>query len=287
MSWLRYVQLQSVNRLPHEGRELLGKEIHITVKRDGENVPLRLDENDQTHISSHNFDVAENDIQNRMKAVPEYKKAIELLLDEKHQWHTDCILYGELLKEISPTRIEPKRVKTHWILFDIFNRTEGKFMNYTAVYQKAYHFKIPVVALLDVIAPKSLDELNEKIAGYLKWCKTHKKEGIVGKCYNEGIFFKEKIDLPKRPKLIKPNKSDIEYPPMPYEKVLRALQHSYDELGEENYKNKVKAMPIIARHFNAEAQEHYYKVPSNLYSHYINIPIEQIRAKPQTEEKSQ
>jgi hypothetical protein len=281
--WQRYTQLEPIKRLDNEGRELLGKEIYVTLKRDGENVSLWLDDTDQVHISSHNNEVADNDIQSRMKLVPEYKKAIELLLDEKNTWHSDCILYGELLKTISPTRIEPKRKRTHWIIFDIYNKADGKYMDYTALYQRAYHFKIPIVGLLDVIAPKSLEELEEKITGYMKWCKSHKKEGIVGKCYNTGVFFKQKIDLPKKPKLEKPQKSEIEYPMMPEDKILRALQHSFDELGEEAYKDRTKAMPVIARHISAEASEHYYNVPKNFYNYYINTPIEQVRAKPQND----
>ena len=282
--WQRYTQLEPIKRLDNEGRELLGKEIYVTLKRDGENVSLWLDDTDQVHISSHNNEVADNDIQSRMKLVPEYKKAIELLLDEKNTWHSDCILYGELLKTVSPTRIEPKRKRTHWIIFDIYNKADGKYMDYTALYQRAYHFKIPIVGLLDVIAPKSLEELEEKIAGYMKWCKSHKKEGIVGKCYSTGVFFKQKIDLPKKPKLEKPQKSEIEYPMMPEDKILRALMHSYDELGEEKYKSKSIAMPVIARHIATEAQEHFYKTPQNFYSWYINTPIEQVRPKPKTEE---
>lgn len=277
--WQRYMELEPIKRLDNEGRELLGKEICITIKRDGENVSPWLDETDQTHISSHNNEVADDNIQSRFKLTPEYSKAVELLLDEKNTWHNDCILYGELLKEISPTRIEPKRKKTHWILFDIYSKTQGKYMDYVLIYQKAYHFKIPIVGLLDVIAPKSLDELNEKIEGYKKWCKKHKREGIVGKCYNSGIFFKEKIDLPKRPKLEKPQKSDIIYPPMPEEKILRALQHAFDEVGESNWKIVKIAMPVVARHIATEAQEHYYSTPQNFYRWYTDTPIEKIKEK--------
>ena len=99
------------------------------------------------------------------------------------------------------------------------------------------------------------------------------------------IYAKEKVDLPKKPKLEKPQKSEINYPTMPDDKILRALQHSYDELGDENYRNKSIAMPVIARHIATEAQEHYYSVPKSFYNWYINTPIDQVRPKPQTEEK--
>lgn len=279
--WQRYVQLEPIKRLMYEGRELLGKTVYITEKRDGENVSLWLDDLDIVHISSHNNEDADNDIQNRIKLTPEWKHIVDLLLDEKHTWHNDCILYGELLKCISPTRIEPVRKKTHWILFDIYSKTENVFMDYVLVYMKGYHFHIPVVKLLDTIIPTDMNTFFDKVKEYKTWCKRHRREGIVGKCYEGKTFFKEKIDLPDKPKLVKPAKSEINYPPMPEEKVLRALQHSYDELGEEAYKDKVKAMPVIARHIAAEAQEHYFAPPKNFYGFYINTPIEQVRAKPQ------
>jgi hypothetical protein len=279
MLWQRYVELEPVKRLLNEGRELLGKTIYVTEKRDGSNVSLWLDETDILHISSHNMEVADKDIQNRMKNVPEYKKIIDLLMDEKYQWHNDCIVYGELLQNISPTRIECKRKNLHWIMFDIYSKTSESFHDYNSMYQKGYHFKIPVVHLIDIFIPTSLDDLYVSIEKYKKWCARHRREGIVGKCYNNKIFFKEKIDLPKKPKLEKPQKSDIIYPPMPEDRILRALQHSYDELGEDNYKNKSLAMPIIARHIATEAREHYYNVPQNFYSWYVNTPMEKIKEK--------
>jgi hypothetical protein len=273
--WQRYMELEPIKRLDNEGRELLGKEIYITIKRDGENVPIWLDETDQVHISSHNNEVADNDIQSRFKATPEYKKAVELLLDEKNQWHNDCILYGELLKLVSPTRIEPKRKRTHWILFDIYSKTEGKYMDYTLIYQKAYHFKIPIVGLLDVIAPKSLEELEEKIVGYKKWCKSHKKEGIVGKCYSDNIYFKEKIDLPKKPKLEKPQKSEIVYPPMPQDRIDRAIQHAIDQVGVDNWKIVKIAMPIVAVQLETEGREHFFNTPRNMYQIYLDTLVDE------------
>jgi hypothetical protein len=158
-NWMRYTSLEPVKRLRYDGRELLGKTLTSTVKRDGENVSIWLDEYDTPHIASHNGEEAEPDIQNRMKATPEYLKAVELIKDEKNQWHNDCILYGELMKTISPTRIEPKHKNIHWIMFDIWSKPERRYMDYTLVYQKGYHFKIPVVELVDTFIPLSLEEL--------------------------------------------------------------------------------------------------------------------------------
>jgi len=186
---------------------------------------------------------------------------------------------GEHIKwnNVSPTRIEPRRKHIHWILFDVYDADAERYMPYNWVYQLAYHYKIPIVRIVDEFIPMSERELFDKIEEAKKWCKRHRREGIVGKDYSSQVFFKEKIDLPKRPKLERPKKKP-EYPPMPEDRIIRALQHAFDEVGEENWKDKAVAMPVVARHVAAEAEEHNYDRPRNIYSYYVNIPLETIRA---------
>ncbi len=273
--WQKYLDLEPIRRLKNEGRELLGQPIILTEKRDGENVSLWLNENLEPHISSHNLIDASPDIITRFKTTPDYTKAVQLLKDET-DFQNHFILYGELLKTVSPTRIEPKRKHVHWILFDIYDLTQKKYLSYNAIYQKAYHYKIPVVRQIDYFIAANMEELDFTIQQTLKWCKRHRREGIVGKDYINQTFFKEKIDLPDKPKL--PHKQQLpQYPLMPQERIIRALQHAYDEIGEANWKNVKVAMPIVAKHFNAEAREHCFSVPRQIYQIYLNTPIEQIR----------
>lgn len=277
MKWQKYPELEPIRRLRYEGRELLGKRLYLTEKRDGQNVSLWLNDQDEVKISSHNLEEASPDIISRMKTVPEYNKVTELLKDEKNSYEHDYIAYGELLLHVSPTRLEPRRKYLHWILFDIFDCEADRFLGYNHVYQKAYHFKIPVVRVVDFFIPDSLDELTAKIKEALKWCRRHRREGLVGKNFKEQIFFKEKVDLPKLPKTRKFGEKP-QLPEMPQERILRALQHAYDEIGDnEDWKNKRIAMPIVARHIATEAREHYYSPPRNFYKHYIETPIENLK----------
>jgi ATP-dependent RNA circularization protein (DNA/RNA ligase family) len=276
IKWQKYYDLEPIKRLKNEGRELLGKRITITEKRDGENVSIWLNKTNSVHISSHNLEVASEDIIGRLKETFEYKKIIELLIDEKTFNH-NYIVYGELIKRVCPTRIEPPKKHVCWILFDIYDCKEQRYLEYTLLYQKAYHYKIPIVKLLDEFIPTSLEEIETKITEYKKWCKRHRREGIVGKNYSDQIFFKEKIDLPKIPKLkhIEPNQ--IQYPPMPQDRILRALQHAFDEVGEEKWKNVKISMPIVAKHFQIEAKEHNFASPRNMYQLYLNTSLELIK----------
>jgi hypothetical protein len=273
-NWCSYKDLEPIRRLRNEGRELLGKTITLTEKRDGENVSVWLNPKGEIGISSHNLCEASSDIVNRFKATNEYSKT-KLLLQTELGFHHEYILYGELLKEVGPTRIEPKHKKIQWIIFDVWDCELKRYISYTQLYQLAFHYKIPVVKVVDFFIPTSEEELNAKIATLMKWCRKHRREGIVGKDYENQVFFKEKIDLPKLPKL--PRDPQVQLPSMTQEKIIRALQHAFDEVGEANWKNTKIAMPIVAKHFEIEAKEHNFNTPRNMYQLWINTPIEQLK----------
>jgi len=205
--------------------------------------------------------------------MPEYPKIVELLNDE---YQGNIIVYGEMLYRVGPTRIEPKRKNLHWVLFDIYDVDAERYMPYNWVYQLAYHYKIPMVRIVDDFIPQSDGELFAKIEEAKTWCKRHRREGVVGKDYSNQVFFKEKIDLPKRPKL-KQSQTKPQYPPMPEEKIMRALQHAFDDVGEENWKDVKIAMPIVARHISTEAREHFYESPKNMYRYYVETSIDCLR----------
>lgn len=273
-SWKKYYELEPIRRLRNEGRELIGKTITLTEKRDGENVSIWLNPKCETKVSSHNIAEASEDILNRFKATAEYSKAIDLLNSELKGYHKEYVLYGELIAERGPTRIEPKHKKLQWVLFDAWDVNEKRYLSYTQLYQLAYHYKIPVVKVVGFFIPTCYEDLAVKTSELMKWCRRHRREGIVGKDYESQVFFKEKIDLPKLPKL--PKQPTIQLPPMPTEKIIRALQHAYDEVGAAEWKNVKVAMPVVAKHIEIEAKEHNYATPRNYYWYYTNTPLEQV-----------
>lgn len=278
VGWVKYPDLEPAKRLRNEGRELLGQLIWFTEKRDGENVSLSLDlEGAGTIISSHNQEIADDDIQSRFVATPEFEKAENLLI-EQAQYRHHLVLYGELLKTVSPTRIEPRRKHVHWVLFDIYDLDEKRFWSWNQCYMICYHHHIPFVQRVTSTIPASLEDLQAEIKQCLKWCRRHRREGVVGKVYeNPQIFFKEKIDLPELPKIPRPGR--VELPVMDEHTCLRALQHAFDEVGEEKWKDRAVVMPIVAKHFGVEAREHNFDTPRNMYQLYLETPVEKLVVK--------
>lgn len=278
IKWRKY-NLDNWQRLKYEGRELLGKEILLTEKRDGSNISIWLDKNGNTRVSSHNLKEAETKLSNKVRGTKEFPKIEEYLKNELNFNH-HYIAYGELMaKGKSPTRIEPSRKRDRWILFDIWDVDNNRFLDYTLIYQCAFHFKIPIVRVLKTISSTTMKELKQELEEILIWCKKHKREGVVGKVYKEKeqIFFKAKIDLPKIKRIKRHQRPKL--PQMPEEKIIRAMQHAWDEMGEDEtkWKDKRIAMPIIARHVSTEAREHFYSTPKNIFNYYLNTPLKAIK----------
>ena len=147
----------------------------MTEKRDGSNISLWIDDNNEVHISTHNLENADENFSKIMKETKEYKKIIELLQSGK-QFNEDFICYGELIqKGLGATRIEGKHSSTKWVLFDIWGNNAQRYMPYNYIFQRAFHFKLPIVKAVNIICPKNLDDLKQSINETLLWCKKHKK----------------------------------------------------------------------------------------------------------------
>ena len=312
--WQRYIELECVKRLEEEGRELLGEIVYVFPKRDGENVSLWLEENVKVepekkmiHVSSHNMVNADPKMIYRVSNTPEYPNALELLRSEWMNFGKNLVLYGELVnKGKGPTRIEPAHKYAHWYLFDIYDIDAKSYLPYTLVYQMAYHYKLSLVEATETFTPWKMEDLSPKIEEWKTWAKRHKREGVVGKVYKNGrlIGFKEKIDLPDLPPIPRNILEKATFPPMPEDRILRALQHSWDELMSSIFKetaikdermvtpaqrlyfetkvwqDKARAMPIIAKHIATEGREHHFSPPKNIFEIYLNTDIAKIREHP-------
>lgn len=274
----KYSSLDHRRNLRYDGRELIGEHIILTEKRDGQCVPIWVNENNEVIIGSRNKMVAASNIQARMRSTPEWPKVQEFILEEKNTYNHPIVVYGELDKKISPTRCEMRKKHLHYTLFDIWDINTERYIGYNWIYQRGSHFNIPVVRIVDEFIVKSIEHLDGKLEEAIDWSKRHHREGVVGKCYRKQIMFKHKRDLPKRKKVRDDDDDKPQLPPMPPEKCFRALLNAFVEVGEENWSDVSIAMPVVANHFSAEASEHFFRRPKDLYRWYKDIPVEDLKA---------
>jgi len=289
--WRKYHSLDPIRRLRYAGRELLGKKLFITVKRDGECVNPWLNSEGNVVVGSRGQPVAASDIQNRMKNTPEWDKVQDMLKSELEDYRSRLQPYGELLKHVSPTRIEPKRKHIHWIMFDIWDLDAERWLGYNRVFQYGHKYKIPVVKLLEIATCNTMEELSTMVDTHMKWCRRHRREGIVIKCGNAygphdvlvamgghpWAYAKEKIDLPKQVKIRRSSENRPLLPAMPEEKIQSALRQAYDVCPPDEWTNPSVAMPLVAKYMATEAREHNYETPKNMFYIWSNTSAEDLR----------
>jgi hypothetical protein len=273
-TWQRYVQLERIQRLKDEGRELLGEVVYVQPKRDGENISVWLNGTDSwtPHISSHNMVDAESNLINRFTTTPEFTNATLLLRTEREKFGQNLILYGELVNAgKGATRIEPLHKNAHWYLFDIYDIDKALYYPYPLVYQTAYHYHLPLIEALETWTPQNMQDIQTKIVEWKRWAKRHRREGVVGKLYKNGVLtgFKEKIDLPKLAPISRVNPKPT-LPPMDDHTILRALQHAIDTVGKQNWESIKLAMPELAKQLETEGREHHFHPPRNMYQVYLD-----------------
>lgn len=268
MSFKTYYDMGRIDQLRNSGRELIGKELHITVKRDGENCCIYRNPNStMVHISSHHQAIADDNIRSVVKATEEYPKILEILEENENY-----LVYVEhMRKGRGPVKIEMAKTHGFLVLVDIYDLKQERYMSYNYVYQQAHKYKIPIVDLLEIVQPQSIEELSEIRDKWLSWCKTHHREGVVIKQYKGEfqIFAKEKIDLPEKKLKVRDNRPQL--PAMPEEKIKSGVEQGIAEVLRKGIdpKNPKESMPIIARYVSTEAREHNYTSPKNIYKYYL------------------
>jgi len=318
MKLWKYMELNSIIHLPLAGRELLGKWIYFTEKRDGTCLAIwlkpksdwqkfklklqnfiKVKKNVQFHFyemvtSTKGQEYAEKDIRTDFFNCEDFK-AVETYLAENLTHY----IYGELLRigkdeagrpipALSPTRIELHE-KVEFIVFDIYDGTH--FMGYQQVHQTCYHYSLKCVRLFGEGRFTSLESLFAYRDEILKLCKQENREGVVLKTFTsdqQPLYCKEKLDTatPRHPTKI--DKGAVTLPPLPDSEAFGAVDKAYADLGQEKFLDKKTAMPLIAQYINEEMHKHLCSAPAlNFFRYYtkyleenlgVKIPIPEKRA---------
>jgi hypothetical protein len=270
---ISYPELNRIALLYPTPRILLGEEIYWTEKRDGSQLRISLVEG-EVQISTHHQDDASPQFKQCFLDTEQSAKVIEFLKDTNGfpvspncDFNIGAVVFGELLvKGKSPARFETHE-KHEFVVFDIYSQKDSRFLPYNNVYQQCFHYQIPVVKCWAITKHESEESLMQTRDEILEIAKGEGREGTVLKCYHTQVFAKEKLDTPKI-EHIKIENGLPKLPPLPDSEVLGAIAKVHADLGDE-FRDKVKAMPMIAKYVSEEQNKHLCSRPtSNLFSYY-------------------
>lgn len=237
---------------------LLGHEIWWTIKEDGSNFGIYYDDEGKIRVRSRNFDVAK--FEQKVQNVPTYKRIVEMMEHQK-LYHLNPIVFGELLyRGTSPTGLVKQRPKDDLIIFDIYDRTHEKFLNWPQVCLMCEPFDVPVVKTVGKCVCSTLEQLESFKNEMMEASKG--TEGVVGKIYQKPydlypepfLFVKEKHAYPK-PERVFVDNTKPKLPQLPETDVRACVQKVKDELSEEDFKTMKIVMPRIAEKVAEECRE--------------------------------
>ena len=125
---------------------------------------------------------------------------------------------------------------------------------------------------------ESFEEFRDKI---LQVAKEKNREGTVVKWVNPSpkgdkfLFFKEKLDIPSKPKLTQFDKGSIELNALPESEVRGELTKMVADHGLEKLHDVKFAMPLLAQNVARACKENLRSPPKNLFVTYTKFMREQ------------
>ena len=281
ISNIKYPKLERISNLKPNPEILLGQEIYWTVKRDGSNIGVYLDNEDNIQLRSRNLPIASDMFYSGFNQTSHVDAIRDMILNER-DYGDEIVVFGEMLmKGRSPTRIEMHE-DFDYVVFDIWSTKQNRFLHYNKVYQTCYHFDIPVVDLYGTCNVSTIESLYKFKDEMIAKAKDNSMEGVVGKVWaklpwncGEGagtkrgiVYFKEKHDLPSLEKIPRMEEKDkIQLPILPDSEIYGAIEKVRTDIGSDFTDIKI-AMPLVAKYINEECRKHNCKAPRNIFQYY-------------------
>ena len=271
----RYPELSSLVHLLPGPQVMLGHPIHWTEKRDGSNLRIAwLD--GKLAIGTRNQEEASEQFQEYFKGTLQAAGVEQFLREHSGEppsaaadFRFDPVVFGELLiKGRSPARVEIHD-KNEFVVFDIWDSLNNRFLPYTVVYQHCYHFDLPCVECWAYTQHTNLDTLFALRDDMLVKAKEMGREGVVLKAFDgdQYLYAKEKLDIPIIPR-IEREVGHLQLPCLPDSEVLGAINKAHADLGDA-FTDKAQAMPLIARYVVIEQEKHMCSKPvRSLFAYY-------------------
>lgn len=284
MKWMKYPEIKRIEEFSQRDLYKYFSEDYIVVvqaKYDGSNVSI-MKEGDEIKIYSRNR-LAKADLRDDVILYFEktfgkdWEKMFSKFLDGK-------ILYFELQRTgNSPTKVE-FHSKVNMILLDIYDEEHGWANPETVrIFAQIYGFNYPAVISEEVLLFDDEDyefgrvglmkELEEVIEYAKMAAKFHCIEGVVIKRFTGGppyIKIKPEREKPKKDN----TKGDKKVKDLDITEVRGAIDKARADLGDDAFKNKSKAMPLIAKYIKEEEKKHNAKCRVKIYDEYLKFLLD-------------
>jgi len=232
------------------------RKVWYQLKRDGSNIGIYLDANDEIGVRSREYDVAVEQLKNYILECPGIYEIKQYLYD-----NPSAIIFGELMvKGKSPARFEMHE-KTHFQAFDIHDGY--KWLSPLEVVSKCDHYNIPIVPML---GSEYITDEKKLISGInLRFDMFPSYEGIIVK-NGEGDLFKFKRDDPKYTTEKEKRNSDKLF--LPDIEITSTIRKILLDLPEKDREIVKIAMPLIGIAIGKECRESGTKAPRDLFRYY-------------------
>jgi len=257
----KYPHFGKISQLYPNPEVVLGHDIYWTLKEDGSNAGVYLKPNGEPTVRSRNVDVA--NFCRDVMCLPECKRVIDMIYHHKENYGSEFMVFGEYLSARggrSPTGLKTYE-ESKFVVFDIWDITEKKFLPYYTVTMMCGYFNVPVVKLIGMCNCKSMDELYQYRDSMLE--ATVGEEGVVGKIYykphkaieDNYLIFKEKHFIPKPvcDKFV--GAGCVQLPQLPIEEVSACLSKVKDRLSPDEFKQMKTVMPAFAKEVALECEQ--------------------------------
>ena len=266
--WHKYRDLESPWGVkPEYLATAMNVPVYWEVKREGSCISVDFldDKNPLMSIHTRN-QVAEEGVQCEVKAL---LKPLEASLRE--MLGTKYIAYLELCRKgKSPAQFEELKEPV-MVLFDIFDTEKGDYVSPGERYTMAAVAHIPYIDNTLVSTAVTFEDYNIQIEAMIERAKAEGHEGYVAKWMNNGMAFAVKCKVEHRyPKTAKEKKiKEVDsFIPLELSEVTGAIDKARNELGLDAFRDKSKAMPLIAKLVKEEEVKHSKKNVFNIYIKY-------------------
>lgn len=108
------------------------------------------------------------------------------------------------------------------------------------------------------MTPKNIGKRSEECP----FCHSHNIEK-----FDEYLQAKIKLDIP-RPIVERIREGQVTLPQIPENEIMGAIDHAYQELGNEKFQEVRLAMPLVAKMVGEECRKHLYSSRGNLFKYY-------------------